>query len=102
MIGRRSIAWAAVGVAVAAVGVAAISVAIAATQTAGTHDPPWVGPVPTAPSTRAEGSPAPAGERATSGATSVRRYGASGRGDRDDTRAFEKAMLVALSSKVRF
>src|SRR4051794_37668678 len=102
MIGRRSIAWAAVGAVVAAVGVAAVGIAIAATQTTRPHDAPRAGPMPMAPSAAGRRVLAPREERATSGATSVRRYGASGDGHRDDTRAFEAAMKVALSSKARF
>ena len=97
MVGRRSIAWAAVAVVVAAVGFA-----IAATRTTRTHAAPRAGPVPTAPSVLARHSPAPRRERETAGATSVRSYGASGAGERDDTQAFEAAMTGALSSKVRF
>jgi hypothetical protein len=95
MIGRRAIAWAALGVVVTAG-------AIAAMQTSPADEVPRVGPVPTAPAAPDGTGPAPSRERATPGATSVRRYGASGRGDRDDTRAFEAAMAAARSRKVRF
>jgi hypothetical protein len=97
MIGRRSIAFAALGVVVVAVGIA-----IAVTQAALTHEAPPAGPVPTVPAAAAHRAPGAGRQRETPGATSVRSYGASGRGDRDDTHAFEAAMAAALSSNVRF
>jgi len=102
MIGRRTIAWLAVVVVFAALGFA-----IAAVRTTSTHEALPAGPVPTVPSVLAQGRAVTAGERATQrratpGATSVRRYGASGTGARNDTRAFEAAMAAARSSKVRF
>ena len=102
MVGRRTIAWSAVAVVSVALGFA-----IAAVHTTSKHETAPVGPVPTAPSVLALGSAAPlrpsaTQQQATPGATSVRRYGASGRGDRNDTRAFEAAMAAARSSNVRF
>ncbi len=94
MTGRRSIACAALGV------VAAVGIAFAVTPTTRTNDAPPAGPPPTAPRAPAT-NPAPRAQRGTPGATSVRRFGASGRGNRDDTRAFEAAMAGALRSKVR-
>jgi hypothetical protein len=97
MSGRRSVAWIALGFVVVAVGIA-----IAATHITQAHEATWAGRVPTAPSAPASRTPAPGGQRVTPGATSVRRYGASGTGNRNDTRAFEAAMTAARASKVRF
>ena len=97
MIGRHAFGWVALGVVVVAVGIG-----IAATQTPPNDGASWVGPLPTAPAVPASNVRAPWGGRATPGATSVRTYGASGRGERDDTPAFEAAMAAARQSRVRF
>jgi hypothetical protein len=98
MLGRHALGWVALGVVVVAVGIG-----IAATQAPATHDAPApaAGPVPTAPPVPAS-QRMPSVGRVTPGATSVRAFGATGRGNRDDTRAFAAAMAAARRSKVRF
>jgi hypothetical protein len=99
MTGRHSIALSAMVVVVAAAGVAIAS------RTSPGRDVLPSGPPPTAPAVSAASARVTAvatPQSHTPGAVSVRTFGASGAGRRDDTRAFEAAMTAARASTVRF